>query len=386
METEKKPPPEEADEDTVTNWEVRAKELETQVQELREQADATQNRHEEEIADLHDACGVAELEGQTRIDELEHELVLAKQRTANLEVEKAGLIVLREENERLSKLLIDIQDQMSELMAEHANVAHGIKRESFDARLQLEHTFRKTLQELEKKLHQQAFDQMDKESRTALIDRARVQDELALQTVGIEALTKRYNEKSALVQTLRTDKCILKEHLALQSKKMSTLKQQVGKLESRRIDLEESLEAAQAEAADASALRSRVKELETLLDERTTAHMEAEARADDYKAKHLRASEKLRAIELGKKGKRKLPSIAKNDALFQALAGLGRSATSTSVALSGSQDGGPETLGNEALVGPSLRDNKSVPALPKSTYTGILETWNAKFNQKRDFY
>lgn len=393
--------------DAPMDWEARAKELETYVMELQEQAEIAKRTHENEIADLKDTYGVTELESQTRIEELEHELDLSKETVRKLELEEAGYIVLQEENERLSKLLIDLQDQMSTLVAEHTNEANSIKRESFNARVNLEHTFRKTLQELEKKLHQRAFAEMDKESKSALVEKARVQDELALQTIGIEALTKRYNEKCAIVQTLRTDKTILQEHQSAQTKRISTLKQQLGKLESLRVEHEEALVAAQAKAMDADSLRTRVKELETQVSQQVNAYEAARTKAETLEKKLLHTSEKLKALELSRKkgGKKVLPSIGPNDALLKTLASFGKPSYSTleqtnrSVMKEENETdaevyrGAPRDLGggllepsSVTLASASLQNNHSMPSLRKSEYTGILETWNAKFNQKRPYY
>ena len=88
---------------------------------------------------------------------------------------------------------------------------HEQKKDAFNMRMQLEQTFRKTLQEVSTQYHQQAFEEMTRESKNALLEQAKLKEELALQNVGIESLMARHESQAGAHKEVIREKELLEQ-------------------------------------------------------------------------------------------------------------------------------------------------------------------------------
>ena len=151
---------------------------------------------------------------------LQQELEAAKEEAAHSEV------VWKEKNNRLLQDTAHIQDIETEniklrdrvglLLNElerrgsvFAEESHRIKNDAFNLRIQLESTFRKTLHEMDVKYKDEAFNALGEDSKNALIENSKLEKELTIQSIGIEALLKRYNNQLKMHRELKVENEIL---------------------------------------------------------------------------------------------------------------------------------------------------------------------------------
>lgn len=356
-----------------------------------------QQELDEERAANVDAQSTQELESRAQAEELRHELSVAKTRIQTMELEQAGLAVVRQENDRLSKAVVTMRDEMNEHGASHGLETDSIRREMFSSRMQLEKTFRKTLQELDEKHHADAFRQMKGESKTALVDRARVEQELAVQSIGIESLTERFRRATEALKVLKTDKSILQEHMEAQTRKISALRQQLGKSGVENSALNEKLAAAHEGLRETEATRAKLAVQSEELGKSNGERADALAEAAELRKCVQRLTTQVKALQASATARRQ--SIASNDALLNAMAGdvaprrrrtnkvedRGGAAKKSSIfnnlrrsrarSLSRSR---PEVLAEEEGEA-RLQPSSSTPALRESPFAGILESWNSNF-------
>jgi len=269
---------------------------------------------------------------RSRNAELEHELVILKESLRKKEVDGAACQTLEEENSRLIRTVRDLQEKLSALNEEHQEEADALKKEAFNARVELEDTFRKTLQDLDKKYKGAAFAEISNESKNALKEKARAQNELAVQTIGIEALTTRYEAQVKLVQELRTNNGVLKEHQLVQAKKISSLKQQLGKAHMEKDRLKEELEKLKKQVERFNVAEKAKKELEDRNTELEKTLQRAQENERIAQSRIKKLSEKVRHMKLAGKtpvsisANKKLPPSVLNqdDELYRSIVARGR--------------------------------------------------------------
>jgi hypothetical protein len=359
---------------------ARVKVLEREVREAREEAEAVSAARESDAAIRAELEGVRASESEGAMEEVRHQLAVARERIRWLEVEQSGMDVLKGENERYAALVLDLRGRAGELeLASEAQVS-AVKKDLFSARIQLENTFRRSMQEMDRKHHEQAFRELDAEGKAALIEKARAQEELSLQKVGIDALTNRYEKQAQYVKTLKTDVSVLQEHQTMQAAKIAALRKETERLSHDAVAREAELVATREKADAADLLRDQFVALAKDLDVALQRADAEKARADRYKDKLRLAAARVRELEL--RDPQRL-ALSPNQELLKSLAELGNAAKTSldRAPLSPGHDGGAPHNFVPAAVH-SMRESASMPVLRQSQYTGILETWNKKFAAK----
>jgi hypothetical protein len=355
--------------------------LERELRVAHDEAAVTAAARESDAAIRAELEGVRASESEGAVEDVRHQLAVARERIRWLEVEQSGLDVLKAENERYAALVLELQGRSGELeLAKEAQVS-GLKKDLFSARIQLENTFRRTMQEMDRKHHEQAFRDLDAEGKAALIEKARAQDELLLQKVGIEALTNRYEKRAQYVRTLKTDVSVLQEHQAMQAAKIAALRRETERLSHDAVAREAELAATREKADAADLLRDQFAALAGDLDAALLRADAEKARADRYKDKLRAAAARVRELEL--RDPQRL-ALSPNQELLKSLTELGNAAKASldRVPLSPGHNGAAPHNFVSATGAHSMRESASMPALRQSQYKGILESWNNKFAGK----
>jgi chromosome segregation ATPase len=191
-------------------------------------------QHKAEVAILND-------EMTTQQEDAEHTIMIMKNRTQELERSVEAFQVLEQENKNLRERVEELLGQLSGEDRGHAEETHRMKKEMFNLRMQLEQTFRKTLQELDAQSQKKAFDAMDDESKSALMANAKLKEELSLQSVGVENLLQRYQQIDDGFKTMKVDKGILEKNNDIQLQQIAGLKRHQYEYESRLSDMRQSM-------------------------------------------------------------------------------------------------------------------------------------------------
>mmetsp|Transcript_20270 Transcript_20270/g.51464 ORF Transcript_20270/g.51464 Transcript_20270/m.51464 type:complete len:411 (-) Transcript_20270:86-1318(-) len=338
------------------------------------------------------------MEEDSAVERLEYELSVAHESNRALKLELAEMDIVKSENARYAAKVEDLQAYISDILAAHAEEEHAIKKETFHSRIQLENTFRKTLQEMDRKHHEKAFQDMAEESKTALIDKAQLREELSLQTTGIEALTNRYLAQEKRLSVLKTDNSILVEHQTVQTKKIAALRGDLERLEKEAREHAEELASLKRDAERAASLEHRVAQLESQLEEaneKLARSQEMSAQLDERLARAKERCEQYEAAD----GKRQAYShLTANSELVQVLKRFGQNASELpdlkerrdrSISEEGRgkalQGGGDlhNLIVSERSGGGKLKTTYSMSSLKRSEYSGILQSWKQSYSIRR---
>jgi hypothetical protein len=199
---------------------------------------------------------------------------------------------MERENVSLRRRVTSLLGQVEKEGMDHAHETHTMKKEMFNLRMQLEQTFRKTLQELDGQYQKKAFDAMSEESKNALMANARLKEELALQSVGVENLLQRYKRQDTDLSKHRVDQDILHSANSIQLNNIAGLKRHKYEQEARFSDMQLALHgmktrllAKEQECADMQAVQEELEEYKEM-------HSKSQARASKWKARGQSASEK----------------------------------------------------------------------------------------------
>lgn len=321
------------------------------------------------------ALELADEERDVALKETRHDLLLANERIKVLEIHLAEMEVVKSENKRFGATILSLQDQISDLLRQHAEETDNVKKQTFNTRVELEKSFRKSLQMMELELKQKAFKEMDEETKNAVREMARTQDELSLQTNGIEALTKRYLAEREKVKVLRTDKSLLQEHQTVQAKKINGLRQELKKLEADNQEQREQMQQLERACQDRKELLESNLQLESKVRSLEAELQDSKSQCEKYRQRLSKANEHLKAQESKQNSKKSRNYFNSNSELLKSLAEMGKNGA-----------GRPHT--KTSLVQPfqdrnlkPMKDSCSMPALnlKDSDYNGILDTWNAKY-------
>jgi len=304
-----------------------------------------------------------------------------KRKVAELEFHVAGFDTTSAENERLRERVDELTKLLSEQTDNQLKETNKMKKEAFALRMQLEQTFRNSLHEMDVKYHEKAYAEMAEESKTALVEQAKLKEELALQIVGIHAMMQRYDEKDALAKKLLREKGFLQDTCEANMRKLTITKrklqkseaelvkaeQQILDLENANLLLKESNEELEAMTKDAGELRAKLED--------------AEKRAEKWKKRAHCVSDRLYSPPSSTVGSsarprnsRKLPPRRRNDRNLSPLraASTMRTSASTGVAEMRSMTLKASTSRASEPATDSVRSS--------SKYDNMLAIWNKKFS------
>lgn len=310
-------------------------------------------------------------ERDKNFEDLEHEREVARAKIKGLEAELTGYNDIQAENERLTARVGELMNEMDSSNYDYAQTMQQIKSDSFKLRMMLEQKFRKSLEELDAKYREEAFQEIDKESKQALVDNSKLQEELAIQSIGIDKLLKKYKKTEAMLTSSKLEREMLEKEVELQVQSISRLKKRCMQSEAK---LEQAKSSASerrlAEVAGASEVRrlseasAKVVEEEARSAQKEVArykglYQKAQARAKTWKARTFELSQKL------------LDQQVK----YQRLEKAGAGATSSSPFAGMDHDG--ETAGEGSK-------SRSAAAEQLRAINDVKSMWNSKAFPKPD--
>ena len=175
--------------------------------------------------ELANATLAEELETVTSLQQFQS--IESQRKLGELEYHVAGFDTIQSENEKLKDRVKFLEAELSELNQAQLKETNKMKREAVALRMQLEQTFRNSLHEMNAKYHEKAYADMAEESKSALIEQAKLKEELAIQVTGIHAMMQRYDQKDAMAKRLAREKEILEETRDMNVHKIAKLKREV---------------------------------------------------------------------------------------------------------------------------------------------------------------
>ena len=130
--------------------------------------------------------------------EREHDELLLVEEVNRLKQDNAHISDVEDANRRLRDRVGELLSELEKRGRNFAEESHRVKNDAFNLRMQLESTFRKSLHEMDAKYKEEAFQSLTNDSKNALIENSKLEKELTVQSIGIEALLKRYNKHLTL--------------------------------------------------------------------------------------------------------------------------------------------------------------------------------------------
>jgi hypothetical protein len=172
------------------------------------------------------------------------------------------------ENRKLRERVGLLMNELQKRGTDFAEETHRVKNDAFKLRVQLESTFRKTLQEMDVKYKDDAFNALGEDSKNALVENSKLERELTIQSIGIESLLKRYQKQLAAYRELKVENEVLVKKDKMQTTQLRELKRDRLAAEARVANLQDSmnlLNQAQLKVADLeNKLEKSEEELHTI--------------------------------------------------------------------------------------------------------------------------
>ena len=192
--------------------------------------------------------------------EREHDELLLVEEVNRLKQDNAHISDVEDANRRLRDRVGELLSELEKRGRNFAEESHRVKNDAFNLRMQLESTFRKSLHEMDAKYKEEAFQSLTNDSKNALIENSKLEKELTVQSIGIEALLKRYNKHLTLYRELKVENEILVKKDKLQSNEVRSLKQERLAAEARVASLQENMNELNALQVRAGQLENKLKE------------------------------------------------------------------------------------------------------------------------------
>ena len=285
-----------------------------------------------------------------------HKIDVLENKVRTLEQHLEAFHVMEEENVSLRDRVSGLLDQLETEGLQHANDTHILKKEMFNLRMQLEQTFRKSLQELDGQYQKKAFDQMTEESKNALLANAKLKEELALQSVGVENLLQRYKKQEEEFMKQKQEKAVLAKTNLLQLNQIAALKRHQYEYESRVSDMQASMRKMNVARLENMEALEEIPKLEAEVNEAREMHQKSVKRASKWKT---------RALELSKTHLEQTKQRFNSESLQKRLA------------IAGVPEPQPETRGT-AVLSP-MKGRTSAPVASASPERDVREIWNNSF-------
>ena len=225
--------------------------------------------------------------------EREHDELLLVEEVNRLKQDNAHISDVEDANRRLRDRVGELLSELEKRGRNFAEESHRVKNDAFNLRMQLESTFRKSLHEMDAKYKEEAFQSLTNDSKNALIENSKLEKELTVQSIGIEALLKRYNKHLTLYRELKVENEILVKKDKLQSNEVRSLKQERLAAEARVASLQENMNELNALQVRAGQLENKLKEREEELDEMKNLANKYENKAEKWKSRAFEMSQQM---------------------------------------------------------------------------------------------
>jgi hypothetical protein len=267
-----------------------------QVDKLREQRQRIEQleRDADEVAEAHDVeMDVLRVELSAAKEESQHDADLQALRMRGLETDAAALGDMEREMGRLRERVAGLLGELEEQGRHHAEETHRLTKESFSLRIKLEQTFRNTLQEIDGKYKEQAFSQLTRDSKNALVENSKLEEELAIQSIGIESLLARYKRQSQVLQRSQQDTSLHKHEESLRLEQLRKLKKERMSSEARVSHLQRNVERLGELRREFETSQAQLRAATAALEEETAGRAKEVARAAKWKQRAFALSKQM---------------------------------------------------------------------------------------------
>eukprot|EP00946_MAST-07B_sp_MAST-7B-sp1_P000031 g31.t1 len=292
--------PEDTEEDEVTRLRhllARSRqEHSEQVDKLREQRKRIEQleRAVDEANEAHEAeMDILRAELSAEKEETKHTAEMKDLRMRGLETDAAAMSDMELEMGRLRDQVASLLGELEKQGRHHAEETHRLTKESFSLRVKLEQTFRNTLQEIDGKYKEEAFSQLDRDSKNALVENSKLEEELAIQSIGIESLLARYKRQSQVLKQAKQDESLHKHEESLRLEQLRKLKKERMSSEARVSHLQRTVERLGELRREFEASQAQLKEANKALDEERAGRAKEAARAAKWKQRAFALSEQM---------------------------------------------------------------------------------------------
>ena len=135
-----------------------------------------------------------ELEANISIEYMDFELSVKETKVKDLKYQNDIIQNMEQENIVMENQIKEILQNFEKSGMEYSAEIHRMNKELLEYRVSLEATMRKEFQIITHKHESDAFDQLSEYDKSSLLSYSKLQDDLALQSIGIQVLTNRkYN-------------------------------------------------------------------------------------------------------------------------------------------------------------------------------------------------
>ena len=272
--------------DEAAELKLQVSEKNSQIAGMREARSSLVTQQKEEVALLLE-------EIKSLKEEREHDEVLLVEEINRLKQDNAHVGDVEEENRRLRERVAELLGELEKRGRNFAEESHRVKNDAFNLRMQLESTFRKSLHEMDAKYKEEAFQALANDSKNALIENSKLEKELTVQSIGIEALLKRYNNQLVKHRELKVENEILVKKDRLQSNEVRSLKQERLAAEARVASLQENLNELNALQVHANKIEKKLHETENELAESKKLASKLEVNAEKWKSRAFEMSQQM---------------------------------------------------------------------------------------------
>jgi len=170
-----------------------------------------------------------DIEANIKISQQEYDLTMKMGKITQLRNEQDRLYQLENSNAILKQSIEKIIDQMKTKSQEHALEMHHMNKAMLEARKKMESQFRIDLSKQDTYYQMKAFDELSESHKRAMLQNAKLKDEVILQGVGMANLGIRYKKQKAQSNVLTKElNGLYKKAKMLRDKlaKLATIKRQ----------------------------------------------------------------------------------------------------------------------------------------------------------------
>ena len=244
-------------------------------------------------------------------EEAKHTAQMQEEHIRQLRTDAAAMSDMDREVCHLRERVAGLLDELEIEGRNHAEESHRLTKESFSLRIKLESTFRKTLQEIDGKYKEQAFAELANDSKNALVENSKLEEELAIQSIGIESLLERYKKQNEKLVSAHRDATLSKTAESMRLDQLRKLKQERLTSEARVNHLQENVDRLNELRAEYERVRAQLTETEEELSKEREIRNKEVNRAEKWKQRTFDLSKQM--LELTTIQPMKNDGIAQDD-------------------------------------------------------------------------
>ena len=222
-----------------------------------------------------------------------HSTEIQTNQIRQLQTDAAAMRDMEREVLHLRERVSDLLNELETEGRNHAEESHRLTKESFSLRIKLEQTFRKTLQEIDGKYKEQAFSALAKDSKNALVENSKLEEELHIQSIGIESLLERYKNQNVKLERAQRDVTLAKTEESMRLDQLRLLKQARITSEARVNHLQENVERLNELRSEFTVTSNALKDTKSLYVAEQKKCTKEHERAEKWKARAFDLSKQM---------------------------------------------------------------------------------------------